>query len=288
MWCVENKTISTLTQTQTFLKSAQKVITFHKATKHLNRFVKKRPQRFVRWLFSSSMYTYIYIYIYIYSTHTHYVKMYIYIYMYSIFIYIDKYQLYMCWLVHTIPLRPSFGRSNANDQKNAVCFFPLRNSLSLRSYEASFWAETWWIHCVLKYSMTSEYFLVTSFDPRCSKNVQKTTILTYSTKEYIYIYRDSIWFQDSWYWPNHKTVNLFVVMFAFHTWKKNTKTIQNYRLLRCCFRDVDRLQQYLCIPTSWRKTCRKLQCVARSHGFLSISNKSIHMVLHPISAMETQ
>ena len=107
--------------------------------------------------------------------------------MYSIFIYIDKYQLYMCWLVHTIPLRPSFGRSNANDQKNAVCFFPLRNSLSLRSYEASFWAETWWIHCVLKYSMTSEYFLVTSFDPRCSKNVQKTTILTYSTKEYIYI-----------------------------------------------------------------------------------------------------
>lgn len=91
----------------------------------------------------------------------------------------------MCWLVHTIPLCPSFGRSNANDPKTRCVFCPLRNLVSLRSYEASFWAESWWIHCVLKAFMTLECFLVTSFDPRCSKNVQKTTSLTYSTKEYI-------------------------------------------------------------------------------------------------------
>ena len=279
MWCVENKTSSTLTQTQTCLKSAQKVITCHKATKHLNRFVKKRPQRFVRWLFSSSMYSYIYIYLYIYIQYTHTlcknVYIYIYIYICIAYLYIDKYQLYMCWLVHTIPLRPSFGRSNANDQKTRCVFFSAQELTVSEKLRSKFLGRN------LVNSLCVESFhdfRVLSSNKFWSSIVQKTTILTYSTKEYIYIRiereRDSIWFQDSWYWPNHKTVIFLVVMFAFHTWKKKH---QNYPklgkrmlsgLLRCCFRDVDTLQQYLCIPTSWRKICRKLQCVATSHGFL--------------------
>jgi hypothetical protein len=100
------------------------------------------------------------------------------------YLYIDKYQLYMCWLVHTIPLRPSFGRSNANDQKTRCVFFSAQELTVSEKLRSKFLGRN------LVNSLCVESFhdfRVLSSNKFWSSIVQKTTILTYSTKEYIYI-----------------------------------------------------------------------------------------------------